>query len=117
MRMGTDIMEAKSILSLLRKVMPENDLSNEPEKMFNVDERGIQLNDKGNEKFIAYKCSKTVLQITFGVKGKTVLACSSVEGSFIPQFHIFNGKIRNLSLKITCLQVTVTNHPEFSGLS
>jgi hypothetical protein len=66
MRMGTDITEAKSILSLLRKVMPENDLSNEPEKMFNVDGRGIQLNDKGNEKFIAYnfKTLHTVLCIS-----------------------------------------------------
>jgi hypothetical protein len=65
---GIDTAEIKFFFALLRKVMEDNNLLNQPGKVSNVDESGLQLNNKGNEKIIAMKGSKTIPQATSGEK-------------------------------------------------
>jgi hypothetical protein len=51
--MGMNRTEVKSFFHLLGEVMEEDNFFNQPGKIFNVDESGRQLNNKGNEKVIA----------------------------------------------------------------
>lgn len=78
---------------LLESVIFENDLIEKPGHIFNMDETGLQLNNKpGN--VVAIKGSKSVTSITSGEKGETVsvLACASAEGTFLPPYCIMKGK-------------------------
>jgi hypothetical protein len=72
--MGKNITEVKSFFGLFGKVMEENNLLNQPGKIFNVDESGLQLHEKGGEKIIALKGSNTVPQITSGEKDGAITA-------------------------------------------
>lgn len=79
--------------TLLESVMSEHQLFDKPGNVFNVDESGLQLNNKPGQ-VIAEKGSKSVTSITSGEKGETisVIACCSAEGVFLPPFCIFKGK-------------------------
>jgi len=61
-----------------------------PGNIFNVDETGLQLNNRPGE-VIAAKGSKVVTSITSG-ETVTVVSCISAEGSYLPPFCIFKGK-------------------------
>jgi hypothetical protein len=50
-------MDIKHFFVLFKKIM-QNCLLNQPGKTFNIDESGLQLNDKNNEKVVAAKGSK-----------------------------------------------------------
>lgn len=78
---------------LLSSVLKDNDLIEKPGNIFNMDETGLQLNNRPGE-VIAEKGSKSVNTITSGEKGETVtvVSCFSGEGSYLPPYCIFKGK-------------------------
>ena len=65
--------------------MTENGLLNKPSNIFNMDETGLQLNNKPGF-VIAQKGSKNVAAITSSEKGETITitSCCNAEGIFIP---------------------------------
>lgn len=73
--------------------MEENRLIDKPGNIFNMDETGLQLNNKPG-KVVALKGSKNVTSVTSGEKGETisVLTCVNGEGTFLPPFCIMKGK-------------------------
>ncbi|KAI4463223.1 hypothetical protein MML48_4g00004247 [Holotrichia oblita] len=78
---------------LLERTLAENDLFNKPGNIYNMDETGLQLNNKPGQ-VIAAKGSKSVSTITSGEKGETisVIACCNAEDVFLPPYCIFKGK-------------------------
>ncbi|KAB0803136.1 hypothetical protein PPYR_00106 [Photinus pyralis] len=82
-----------SYFALLETVLTENQLFDKPGNIFNIDETGLQLNNKPGH-VIAAKGSKSVSSITSGEKGETIslIACCNGEGTFIPPYCIFKGK-------------------------
>ncbi|KAI4455667.1 hypothetical protein MML48_9g00000123 [Holotrichia oblita] len=63
--------EVKDLFELLKETLTKNDLINSPGSIYNMDETGIQLNNKpGN--VIATKGSKDVHVLTASEKGETV---------------------------------------------
>jgi hypothetical protein len=72
-------------------------LFDKPGNIFNVDETGLQLNNKPGQ-VIAAKGSKNVSSLTSSEKGETisVVACCNGEGSFLPPYCIFKRKYMNL---------------------
>lgn len=89
--MSTEIV--KSYFELLERTLAENNLFDKPGNIYNMDETGLQLNNKPGH-VIAAKGSKSVAAITSGEKGETisVIACCSAEGVFLPPYCIFKGK-------------------------
>lgn len=59
---------------LLENILSECNLHNKPSNVFNVDETGLQLNNKPSH-VLAGKGSKNVTTITSGEKGETVSYC------------------------------------------
>lgn len=78
---------------LLEKTVVDNNLVGKPGNIFNLDETGLQLNNKAGD-VIAARGSKCVSTITSGEKGETVsvIACFIGEGTYIPPFCVFKGK-------------------------
>lgn len=74
--------------SVLENVLTEYQLFEKPGNIFNIDESGLQLNNKPGY-VIAEKGSKTVSNITSGEKGETIsiVACCSAEGVFLPPMY------------------------------
>lgn len=83
----------KNYFELLENLMRSNDLFDKPGHVFNVDETGLQLNNKPGQ-VLAQRGSKSVSVVTSGEKGETisVIACCNAEGSFLPPYCIFKGK-------------------------
>jgi hypothetical protein len=90
---GMNVKEVQDYFNLLEKILHDNDLLNKPSNVFNMDETGLQLNNKA-ENVIAKKGSKNVAAVTSSEKGETitVIACCNAEGSFLPPTCIFKGK-------------------------
>lgn len=80
---------------LLETILSENDLFTKPGNVYNMDETGLQLNNKPGH-VIAEKGSKSVLAVTAGERGETIsiIACCNAEGVFLPPYCIFKGKNR-----------------------
>ena len=78
---------------LLLTVLQENDFLGKPGHIFNMDETGLQLNNKSGH-VIAAKGVKDVASLTSAEKGETitVVTCCSAEGVFLPPVCIFKGK-------------------------
>ncbi|XP_018567995.1 tigger transposable element-derived protein 6-like [Anoplophora glabripennis] len=83
----------KNYFELLENLMRSNDLFDKPGRVFNVDETGLQLNNKPGH-VLAQRGSKSVSVVTSGEKGETisVIACCNAEGSFLPPYCIFKGE-------------------------
>lgn len=99
---GLSRAEVAKFFDLLIAVLIENDLLDKPEKIFNMDESGVQLNNKPG-KVLAKKGTRAVKSLTFGEKGETitVVACCNAIGNFLPPVLIIKG---------------VNKKPEFEGL-
>ena len=84
--------EVSKYFDLLENTLKDNYLFDKPGNIFNVDESGLQLNNKP-DKVIAMKGSKDVHVLTSGEKGETVtlVACCNAEGNFLPPYCIFKG--------------------------
>lgn len=78
---------------LLEQTLMENELMNEPNRIYNIDETGLQLNNRP-EYVVATKGSKHVASVTSTEKGETisVIVCCNAEGTFIPPTCMFKGK-------------------------
>lgn len=79
--------------TILHTILEENELFNKPSNIFNMDESGLQLNNRPNQ-VLAEKGSKSVSSITSTEKGETItlVACCNAEGSFLPPAVIMKGK-------------------------
>lgn len=83
----------RDYFSLLERVITENDLFQKPGSIYNMDESGLQLNNRPGH-VIAKKGSKNIAALTSGEKGETItiIACCNAEGYFLPPVCIFKGK-------------------------
>lgn len=83
----------KEYFDLLEKTINENQLVGKPCHIFNMDESGLQLNNKPGE-VIALKGSKCVSNFTSGEKGEiiSVVSCLHGEGNYIHPYCVFKGK-------------------------
>ncbi|XP_018578361.1 uncharacterized protein LOC108916564 [Anoplophora glabripennis] len=78
---------------LLQDILIEYNLIGKPGNIFNIDETGLQLNNKPGY-VVAAKGSRSVSNVTSGEKGETisVIACCNGEGVFLPPACVLKGK-------------------------
>ncbi|XP_030749425.1 uncharacterized protein LOC115877412 [Sitophilus oryzae] len=91
--------ECVKYFELLGDILRENNLLNVPQKIFNLDETGLQLNNNPG-KVVTNKGAKMVNCITSAEKGETisVITCVNAEGSFLPPC-IFKGKNKKIEFE------------------
>lgn len=84
--------EVNNFYDLLIKVLTDNDLLDKPERIYNMDESGIQLNNKPG-KVVAKKGAKVVNSVTSAEKGETmtIVGCCNAIGNFLPPVLIIKG--------------------------
>jgi hypothetical protein len=89
---GMNREEVAGYYALLEKTLTDLQLMDEPNRIFNMDESGVQLNNEP-QRVVAMKGSKNVHTVTSGERGETVtvIACCNAEGSFIPPMCIMKG--------------------------
>jgi len=77
----------------LGDIFEQNGLLTKPGSIYNMDETGLQLNNRPGH-VIAEKGSKSVSSVISGEKGETitVIACCNAEGIFLPPACIMKGK-------------------------
>lgn len=92
---GMNRKEVADYFDLVLKLLTENDLLDKPSKIFNMDETGIQVNNKA-ERVVATKGSKDVYSLTSTEKGENIslIACCNAEGTFLPPVLIMKGKYK-----------------------
>ncbi|XP_044764486.1 MFS-type transporter clz9-like [Coccinella septempunctata] len=91
--MGLNKKNVSDYFSLLQNILIEHNLLDNPGNIVNVDESGLQLNNRPGY-VLAAKGSKSVPAITSGEKGETisVIACCNGEGMFLPPACVLKGK-------------------------
>lgn len=84
--------EVKKFFDLLTKILKNNDLWDKPERLYNMDETGIQLNNKAG-KVVAEKGKRNINSVTSAEKGETltVVACCNAVGNYLPPVVIIKG--------------------------
>lgn len=89
---GVNRKDVKDFFDLLAKIYQDYDFASHPEDIYNMDESGIQINNKPG-KVIATKGAKDVYTLTSHEKGEnvTVIACCNAQGNFIPPVLIYKG--------------------------
>lgn len=89
---GLNRAEVAKFFDLLTTVLTENNLLGKPDRIFNMDETGVQLNNKPG-KVLAKKGARAVKSLTSGEKGETitVVACCNAIGNFLPPVLIIKG--------------------------
>ncbi|XP_031327277.1 tigger transposable element-derived protein 2-like [Photinus pyralis] len=92
---GMNRKEVGDYFTLLQEICTNNDLFDKPGQIYNVDETGIQINNKPG-KVVATKGAKDVYSLTSSEKGENVslVACCNAEGNYIPPVVIFKGKYK-----------------------
>lgn len=85
--------EVDAYFNLLENVLMVDDVMMKPSHIFNMDETGLQLNNRPDH-VLAAKGSKAVSTVTSTEKGETitVIACCNAEGTFLPPACIMKGK-------------------------
>lgn len=85
--------EVGEYFDLLEQIMTEHSLFEKPANIFNIDETGLQLNNRPGE-VLAQKGSKVVSTVTSTEKGETIslVVCCNAEGNFTPPAVIMKGK-------------------------
>lgn len=85
--------EVDAYFKLLEKVLSDNELLDRPGSVFNMDETGMQLNNRPGH-VLAAKGTKAVSMATSTEKGETitVIVCCNAEGTFLPPACIMKGK-------------------------
>ncbi|KAF9815503.1 hypothetical protein SFRURICE_019145 [Spodoptera frugiperda] len=84
--------EVSAYFDLLEKNLIDNDLMTKPNCVFNMDESGLQLNNRPGH-VLAAKGTKAVSTTTSTEKGETItiIACCNAEGTFLPPACIMKG--------------------------
>jgi len=86
----------ENYFSLLKSTLEENDLTNKPSQIYNVDESGVPL-DHRSPYVLTKKGQKKVRYISSGNKAQiTVVGCINASGQAIPPFIVFDAKNFNL---------------------
>lgn len=77
----------------LERTLNDNDLLSKPGHIYNMDESGLQLNNRPGH-VLAEKGSKAVAMSTSTEKGETitVIGCCNAEGNFLPPACIMKGQ-------------------------
>lgn len=90
---GMNKAEVAEYFKILEDSMTVENVMLEPKCIFNMDETGLQLNNRPGH-VLAKKGSKAVSTITSTEKGETitVIACCNAEGIFLPPVAIMKGK-------------------------
>lgn len=90
---GMTRQEYNKYFELLKNTLKENNLLNNPQKIFNLDESGLQMNNNPG-KVVTNKGAKMVNCITSSEKGETIsiITCVNAEGNFLPPCCIFKGR-------------------------
>lgn len=90
---GMNRVDVGNYFKLLEATLKENELFDKPGSIYNVDETGLQLNNRPGH-VLAEKGAKDVVTITSGEKGETIscIACCNAEGVFLPPVCVFKGK-------------------------
>lgn len=91
--LGMNKKDVAEYFQLLENILTENDLMNKPGHIYNMDETGLQLNNRPGH-VIVQKGSKNIASISSGEKGETitVITCCNAEGVFIPPTCVMKGK-------------------------
>lgn len=91
--LGMNHKEVDTYFELLSATLKQYRFDEEPRKIFNMDETGLQLNNKPT-KVVATKGARDVHKLTSNEKGETIslIACCNAEGNFLPPYVIFRGK-------------------------
>lgn len=80
---------------MLEQILKENDLIVKPGHIFNMDETGLQLNNRPGH-VLAKKESKNIANISSGKKDETITVAScNAEGVFIPPTCVIKGTNKN----------------------
>ncbi|KAJ0172499.1 hypothetical protein K1T71_011638 [Dendrolimus kikuchii] len=89
---GLNRTEGANFFKLLTTILTENNLLDKPDRIFNMDGTGVQLNNKIG-KVLAKKGAKAVKSVTSGEKAETitVVACCKAIGNFLPPVPIIKG--------------------------
>ncbi|KAJ8977202.1 hypothetical protein NQ317_011213 [Molorchus minor] len=89
---GMNRVKVAQFYNLLEDNLVTHNLQDKPNKIFNMDETGIQLINKPG-KVVAIKGSKCVHSVTSKEKGETIslIACNNAEGVFLPPVLIMKG--------------------------
>ncbi|XP_035432885.2 uncharacterized protein LOC118264478 [Spodoptera frugiperda] len=89
---GMNRNEVSAYFDLLEKNLIDNDLMTKPNCVFNMDESGLQLNNRPGH-VLAAKGTKAVSTTTSTEKGETItiIACCNAEGTFLPPACIMKG--------------------------
>lgn len=89
---GMNRKEVNDFFDLLQKTLTDNNLENQPHRIFNMDETGIQLTNVPG-KVVAIKGSKCVQTLTPKEKGESIsiIACMNAEGVYLPPVLIMKG--------------------------
>ncbi|KAK9696219.1 hypothetical protein QE152_g32035 [Popillia japonica] len=91
--MNKTVKQVKAYFEMLGRVPSENDLFDKPSHIFNMDDTGLQLNNRPGH-VLAEKGSKAVAMSTSREKGETitVIACFNAEGNFLLPACIMKGQ-------------------------
>lgn len=91
--LGMNRNSVRKFFEILENKMTELNLRNKPDRVFNADESGLQMNTRGSH-VLCQKGKKNVHSISPKEKGETVtvLACCNASGNFMPPSIIFKGK-------------------------
>lgn len=90
---GMNPVDVGNYFKLLQEILEQNEFFNKPGCIYNVDETGLQLNNRPGH-VIAAKGATDIVTVTSGEKGETIscIACCNAEGFFLPPVCIFKGK-------------------------
>ncbi|KAJ3652633.1 hypothetical protein Zmor_018581 [Zophobas morio] len=96
---GMNRQEVEEFYDLLKNTLEKYNLFNKPGSIFNMDESGIQINNKP-DRVVAKKGSKCVHVITSKekVESISVIACANAEGTFLPPVLILKGVRKNSAI-------------------
>lgn len=94
-KQGMNREEVGNHFQRLEACLKENALFNKPGCIYNVDETGLQLNNRTGV-VVAEKGSKNVSTTTCAEKGETIscITCCNAEGTFLPPVCVFKGKYK-----------------------
>lgn len=90
---GMNRAEVTAYFEMLERVLSDNGIINKPGHIYNMDESGLQLNNRPGH-VLAEKGSKAVAMSTSTEKGETitVIGCCNAEGNFMPPACIMKGQ-------------------------
>ena len=91
--LGMNKKNVQTFFGILESKLSELNMLNKPDRIFNADESGLQMNTRGRHVFCE-KGKKNIHSIFPKEKGETVtvLACCNAAGNFMPPTVIFKGK-------------------------